>query len=81
MRMLWMWVVAACAVSCTADRGGSLRGALEALQRRQRGRVHAPLPQSDYDMLYDFVPPQTYIGTLCIYYMEYLKYFHKKLNM
>ncbi|XP_050681915.1 uncharacterized protein LOC126977231 [Leptidea sinapis] len=60
MAILWLLVIAACltASSC-AERGGSLRGALEALQRRQRGRVHAPIVQ-DYDTLYEFVPPQNY---------------------
>ncbi|VVC95226.1 unnamed protein product [Leptidea sinapis] len=42
-------------LSSCAERGGSLRGALEALQRRQRGRVHAPIVQ-DYDTLYEFNP-------------------------
>lgn len=61
--MRWLLVVAACAVAYVgADRGGSsLRGALEALQRRQRGRVHGPiLPDPDYDALYEFVPPRAY---------------------
>lgn len=55
--------IAACAATCVSgDRGGSsLRGALEALQRRQRGRMHGPiLPQPDYDSLYEFIPPQGY---------------------
>ncbi|XP_059051100.1 uncharacterized protein LOC131845948 [Achroia grisella] len=60
----WLWTIAACAVVCvSADRGGSsLRGALEALQRRQRGRMHVPLaPLPDYDApIYEFVPPQGY---------------------
>lgn len=61
------WVVVAMslvAAAAQADRGGSsLRGALEALQRRQRSRVHPPmLPQPDYDALYEFVPPQGYPG-------------------
>ncbi|XP_047018924.1 uncharacterized protein LOC124629539 [Helicoverpa zea] len=62
MGLLWL-LLAACALMCaSADRGGSsLRGALEALQRRQRGRMHGPiLPQPDYDALYEFVPPQGY---------------------
>ncbi|CAH2102167.1 unnamed protein product [Euphydryas editha] len=60
MRVLWLCMAAACMVVCTAERGGSLRGALEALQRRQRGRVHVPIEPPDYDTLYDFVPPQVY---------------------
>ncbi|CAG9796366.1 unnamed protein product [Diatraea saccharalis] len=63
MGVTWLWVMAACALaSANGDRGGSsLRGALEALQRRQRGRVHSPLvTQTDYDALYEFVPPQGY---------------------
>ncbi|XP_052757765.1 uncharacterized protein LOC113522408 [Galleria mellonella] len=60
----WLWTIAAWAVVCvSADRGGSsLRGALEALQRRQRGRMHGPLaPLPDYDTpIYEFVPPQGY---------------------
>ncbi|KAH9628379.1 hypothetical protein HF086_015909 [Spodoptera exigua] len=62
MGLKWLFVVA-CTLACvSADRGGSsLRGALEALQRRQRGRMHGPiLPQPDYDALYEFVPPQGY---------------------
>ncbi|XP_072936918.1 uncharacterized protein [Epargyreus clarus] len=60
MRTTWVWLAAALLVACSsADRGGSLRGALEALQRRQRGRVHVPIvPPADYDALYEFVPPQ-----------------------
>ncbi|RVE51142.1 hypothetical protein evm_004285 [Chilo suppressalis] len=63
MMATWVWVLAAVAVACAgADRGGSsLRGALEALQRRQRGRTHGPYaPQPDYDAFYEFVPPQAY---------------------
>lgn len=66
MRTTWVWLAAALLVACSnADRGGSLRGALEALQRRQRGRVHVPIvPPADYDALYEFVPPQVqYPGT------------------
>ncbi|XP_026738938.1 uncharacterized protein LOC113501846 [Trichoplusia ni] len=62
MGLTWLLLLA-CALTCAcADRGGSsLRGALEALQRRQRGRMHGPvLPQPDYDSLYEFVPPQGY---------------------
>ncbi|XP_028169842.1 uncharacterized protein LOC114359589 [Ostrinia furnacalis] len=61
MSVTWL-LVAACLACASADRGGSsLRGALEALQRRQRGRMHGPLaPQPDYDQLYEFVPPQGY---------------------
>ncbi|KAJ8736087.1 hypothetical protein PYW08_006743 [Mythimna loreyi] len=62
MGLTWL-LLAACALACAgADRGGSsLRGALEALQRRQRGRMHGPiLPQPDYESLYEFVPPQGY---------------------
>ncbi|KAI8438880.1 hypothetical protein MSG28_011216 [Choristoneura fumiferana] len=55
------WVLAAaCALACAgagAERGGSLRGALEALQRRQRGRVHPPV--ADYDQ-YEIIPPNAY---------------------
>lgn len=67
MALIWLWVVVCVTVAgAGADRGGSsLRGALEALQRRQRGRMHGPiLPQPDYDSLYEFVPPQSYPGTL-----------------
>ncbi|CAH2050799.1 unnamed protein product, partial [Iphiclides podalirius] len=57
------WVVLAVAVASSiadrADRGSSLRGALEALQRRQRGRDYGPVIP-DYDALYEFVPPQAY---------------------
>ncbi|XP_023951930.1 uncharacterized protein LOC112055875 [Bicyclus anynana] len=61
MQMLWMLVLVACAVaSASADRGGSLRGALEALQRRQRSRMQGRLPPPDYESLYEFVPPQAY---------------------
>ncbi|XP_053614647.1 uncharacterized protein LOC128677665 [Plodia interpunctella] len=63
MSVKWLWAVAACAVACAgAERGGSsLRGALEALQRRQRGRMHPPMdPLPEYDALYEFVPPQVY---------------------
>lgn len=65
MGLTWLLLLA-CALACaSADRGGSsLRGALEALQRRQRGRMHGPiLPQPDYESLYEFVPPQGYPGT------------------
>ncbi|XP_038208398.1 uncharacterized protein LOC119829767 [Zerene cesonia] len=63
MGVLWIWAVAACFLATSAaDRGGSLRGALEALQRRQRGRIHnqGPVIPQDYDALYEFVPPQAY---------------------
>nr|XP_026486586.1 chromatin-remodeling ATPase INO80 [Vanessa tameamea] len=60
MRVLWLCLATVCMVVCTAERGGSLRGALEALQRRQRGRVHVPVESSDYEAFYDFVPPQAY---------------------
>ncbi|XP_013183929.2 uncharacterized protein LOC106129803 [Amyelois transitella] len=63
MGVRWIWVIAACALACAgAERGGSsLRGALEALQRRQRGRMHPPMePLPQYDALYEFVPPQGY---------------------
>lgn len=67
MRLIWMWVFAACAVvGASAERGGSLRGALEALQRRQRSRLRGQLPPPDYDALYEFVPPQAYPGNLLI---------------
>lgn len=60
MNILLLWTVAACvfATTTSAERGSSLRGALEALQRRQRGRMHPPL---DYDSLYE-VLPQPYAG-------------------
>ncbi|XP_047520240.1 stress response protein NST1 [Pieris napi] len=63
MIIFWLWAVIACLVSnSAAERGGSLRGALEALQRRQRGRLHTsgPIVPQDYDTLYEFVPPQAY---------------------
>ncbi|KAM3967682.1 LOW QUALITY PROTEIN: uncharacterized protein ACR2FA_011235 [Aphomia sociella] len=64
MSVRWLWTIAACLVAYgSAERGGSsLRGALEALQRRQRGRMHGPLaPLPDYDAsIYEFVPPQGY---------------------
>ncbi|CAK1540270.1 unnamed protein product [Leptosia nina] len=63
MIILYLWAVAACFVGNSAgERGGSLRGALEALQRRQRGRLHnqGPIIAQDYDALYEFVPPQPY---------------------
>lgn len=47
------------------ERGGaSLRSALEALQRRQRGRSHGPLaPLPDYDAVYEYLPQaQPYSG-------------------
>lgn len=65
MGVTWILVAVTLAVAgAQADReGSSLRGALEALQRRQRGRVHPPMiAQPDYDALYEFVPPQGYPG-------------------
>lgn len=65
MGLRWLLAIAACVVACAgADHGGSsLRGALEALQRRQRGRIHGPIvPPPDYESLYEFVPPQAYLG-------------------
>ncbi|XP_034831558.2 uncharacterized protein [Maniola hyperantus] len=61
MRATWIWVFVVCVVACaSAERGGSLRGALEALQRRQRSRLRGQVPPPDYEALYEFVPPQTY---------------------
>lgn len=71
MRVLWLYVAAAYMVVCMAERGGSLRGALEALQRRQRGRIHVPIEQPDYDTLYDFVPPQAYPGIMLLEFILY----------
>lgn len=64
MGLTWLCMAMLLVAGAGADRGGSsLRGALEALQRRQRGHVHPPLaPQPDYDALYEFVPPQGYPG-------------------
>ncbi|XP_061708216.1 uncharacterized protein LOC133518570 [Cydia pomonella] len=60
--MITAWVLWVLALALTgaaaAERGGSLRGALEALQRRQRGR--APPMAPDYD-LYEVLPPNGYI--------------------
>lgn len=64
MHLIWAWILVVCTVSCsTAERGSSLRGALEALQRRQRGRTHTQFAQPDYDSVYEYVPPQSYPGT------------------
>ncbi|CAG4977538.1 unnamed protein product [Parnassius apollo] len=65
MTIRWVLVLAALTIACASsergNRGSSLRGALEALQRRQRGRNHGSIvPQPDYDAVYEFVPPQTY---------------------
>ncbi|OWR45471.1 hypothetical protein KGM_215739 [Danaus plexippus plexippus] len=61
MHLIWAWILVVCTVSCsTAERGSSLRGALEALQRRQRGRTHTQFAQPDYDSVYEYVPPQSY---------------------
>ncbi|KAJ0182317.1 hypothetical protein K1T71_001686 [Dendrolimus kikuchii] len=63
MSITWLLALAACGLAyANADRGGSsLRGALEALQRRQRGRTPGPIiTQPDYDSLYEFIPPQGY---------------------
>lgn len=57
--MLVSWLLAPLVLACAAEPGSSLRGAVEALQRRQRG-VHARglvLPVPDYDALYEFIPP------------------------
>lgn len=65
MSVRWLVALAACAVVCVgADRGGSsLRGAVEALQRRQRSRTEPPLdPVPEYDAYYEFVPPPGYPG-------------------
>ncbi|KAG7310419.1 hypothetical protein JYU34_003196 [Plutella xylostella] len=59
MGLLWLWLAAACMVAgAIGERGGaSLRSALEALQRRQRGRSHGPLaPLPDYDAVYEYLP-------------------------
>lgn len=63
MNLTWIIALVACTVACAnSERGGSsLRGALEALQRRQRGRTRGPIiPEPDYDALYEFIPPQAY---------------------
>lgn len=62
MGVRWLLLVVACALTCAgAERnGGSLRGALEALQRRQRGRFHVPETLPDYDAFYEYLQPQLY---------------------
>ncbi|XP_068626520.1 uncharacterized protein [Battus philenor] len=65
MTIQWAWLLATCAIACASSehgpRGSSLRGALEALQRRQRGRNHEPIMSaSDYEDIYEFLPPHAY---------------------
>ncbi|KPJ07341.1 hypothetical protein RR48_04135 [Papilio machaon] len=65
MSIKWSWVLVALAVASASGererRGSSLRGALEALQRRQRGRSHGPImPPPDYEDIYEYLPPHAY---------------------
>lgn len=64
MSVPWLWLTIACAIAYAgAERsGGSLRGALEALQRRQRSRFHIPPSLPDYDSLYEVLPQPSYPG-------------------
>ncbi|XP_049882264.1 uncharacterized protein LOC126378111 isoform X2 [Pectinophora gossypiella] len=56
MLVPWLWVAPLLAVAA-ADPGSSLRGAVEALQRRQRSHRGPVIPAPDYDTLYEFIPP------------------------
>ncbi|KPI95099.1 hypothetical protein RR46_12103 [Papilio xuthus] len=65
MTIKWSWVLVALVVASASGererRGSSLRGALEALQRRQRGRSHGPImPPPDYEDIYEYLPPHAY---------------------
>ncbi|KAJ2948036.1 hypothetical protein O0L34_g9834 [Tuta absoluta] len=56
MLLPWLWVPLVAVAA--AEPGASLRGAVEALQRRQRAHVRGPIaPSPDYDTLYEFIPP------------------------